>query len=101
MLPGDPFPSVRSLSEALKINPNTAHKVIAILVREGLLAVQPGIGTVVAKPQAASPAERGRLLKKELEKLVVEAKKAGLELDDVTAAIAYHWSQLSGSQLSA
>jgi hypothetical protein len=26
---------------------------------------------------------------------VVEAKKVGLELDDVTAAIAYHWTQLS------
>jgi len=28
--PGDPFPSVRALSKELKINPNTAHKIVAI-----------------------------------------------------------------------
>jgi hypothetical protein len=30
--------------------------------------------------------------------LVVEAKKLGLELDDVTAAIARHWKRLDGSK---
>jgi GntR family transcriptional regulator len=95
MRPGDLFPSVRTLSKALKINQNTAHKVITLLTAEGLLEVHPGIGTVVAAPPASSPVERGHLLKKELEQLVVEAKKVGLELDDVTAAIAYHWAQLS------
>ena len=95
MKPGDPFPSVRALSKTLKINVNTAHKIISQLTADGLLEVHPGIGMVVAAPSASSPAERGRLLKKELEQLVVEAKKVGLELDDVTAAIAYHWAQLS------
>ena len=46
--PGDPFPSVRTLSTALKINPNTAHKVVTHLLNEGLLEVMPGTGTVVA-----------------------------------------------------
>ena len=32
MRPGDAFPSVRALSTALKINPNTAHKAITHLV---------------------------------------------------------------------
>jgi len=94
MRPGDPFPSVRALSKALKINPNTAHKVIVHLKDEGLLEVKPGIGTVVAAPTLASPAERGNLLKNELEQLVVEAKKLGLSVDDLTAAIAYHWAHL-------
>jgi GntR family transcriptional regulator len=98
MRPGDAFPSVRVLSKALKINPNTAHKVITHLTDEGLLEVKPGIGTVVAERFPADPVERGNLLKHQLEQLVVEAKKLGLTLDDVTAAIAYHWSQL-GSQL--
>ena len=44
---GDSFPSVRALSLALKINPNTAHKIVAALVDDGLLEVRPGIGTVV------------------------------------------------------
>ena len=94
MRPGDAFPSVRVLSKSLKINPNTAHKVITQLTDEGLLEVKPGIGTVVAEPSPSGPVERGHLLKHELEELVVEAKKVGLSLDDVTAAIAYHWTQL-------
>ena len=48
MRPGDPFPSVRALSKDLKINPNTAHKIVAHLVSEGFLETRPGIGTVVA-----------------------------------------------------
>ena len=97
MRPGDVFPSVRALSKALKINPNTAHKVITHLTVEGLIEVKPGIGNVVAELFPAGPIERSNLLKNELEHLVVEAKKVGLSLDDVTAAMAYHWSQL-GSQ---
>jgi DNA-binding transcriptional regulator YhcF (GntR family) len=55
MRPGDPFPSVRALSRELKINPNTAHKIILQLVEDGVLEVRPGIGTVVAEPAVASP----------------------------------------------
>ncbi|HWR37458.1 MAG TPA: GntR family transcriptional regulator, partial [Clostridia bacterium] len=54
--PGDPFPSVRLLSKELKINPNTAHKVVTHLIADGLLEALPGIGTVVARPPAASAA---------------------------------------------
>ena len=96
--PGDLFPSVRVLSKGLKINPNTAHKVITHLVADGLLEVHSGIGTVVAKPASSSAADRGNLLNKELEQLVVEAKKLGLDLDQVTAAVAQHWKRLDGSK---
>jgi len=98
MRPGDPFPSVRALSKALKINPNTAHKVITSLMAEGLLEVRPGIGTVVAAPSSSTAAERSNLLKNELEQLVVEAKKIGLDLSDVTAAVVEHWKRLDGSR---
>lgn len=96
MRPGDPFPSVRELSRTLKINPNTAHKVVTNLVAEGVLEVHSGIGTVVAKRSASTAADRGNLLNKELEQLVVEAKKLGLNLDEVTAAFAQHWKRLDG-----
>jgi len=98
MRPGDPFPSVRALSKGFKINPNTAHKVIAHLTAEGLLEVRPGIGTVVATPAASTAAERRNLLKHELEQLVVEAKKIGLSLDDVQAALSHHWSLLDAGR---
>lgn len=96
MRPGDQFPSVRVLSRALKINPNTAHKVITHLVAEGILEVRPGIGTVVAERGSSTAAERGNLLKNELEQVVVEAKKIGLELDDLKDALTAHWKRLDG-----
>ena len=98
--PGEPFPSVRSLSQSLKINPNTAHKVIARLTAEGLLEVKPGIGTVVASSAPENAAGRNHLLKNDLERIVVEAKRAGLKLEDLTAALSYHWTRLSSARES-
>jgi GntR family transcriptional regulator len=97
MLPGDPFPSVRTLGKELKINQNTAHKVISELVAEGVLEVRVGVGTVVAAPSGSSSAERTRLLKGELEQLVVEAKRLGLTLDNIQKALDEHWRRLGGA----
>jgi GntR family transcriptional regulator len=91
---GQAFPSVRALAADLKIHPNTAHKVIQHLIRERWLSVQPGIGTVVAKPPAARPGDRQRLLQEEIEELVVEAKRVGLRLQDLIQAISARWSQI-------
>jgi GntR family transcriptional regulator len=101
MLPGEPFPSVRVLSKALKINPNTAHKVVGELIAQGLLEVRPGLGTVVAALPSSTAAERGSLLKKEVEQLVVEAKKLGLDVEEVTEAVLQHWRRLDGSNKAA
>lgn len=95
MRPGEPFPSVRSLSQTLKINPNTAHKIISRLTAEGVLTVKPGIGTIVAEPPAENLSGRNSLLKNDLERVVVEAKRAGLKLEELTAALSYHWTRLS------
>ena len=59
---GIAFPSVRALSKELKINPNTAHKIVAHLVNEGLLETRPGIGTVVAALPDSTRKERTQLL---------------------------------------
>ncbi len=96
MRSGDPFPSVRALSRELKINPNTAHKVVTHLISAGLLETKPGIGTVVAQLKESSRAERTQLLGHEIEQLVVEAKKLGIALDDVVESIGAHWKSLSG-----
>jgi len=100
MQSGEPFPSVRSLSTSLKINPNTAHKVVARLTAEGLLEVRPGIGTIVAASVPENSAGRTNLLKHDLERVVVEAKRAGLKLEDLTAALSYHWTRLSPARES-
>ena len=93
--PGDKFPSVRTLSQELRINPNTAHKVVAALVNEKLLEVKPGIGTIVSDAQPSTKQQRSELLGGEVERVVVEAKKLQLELDDVVQAIKQHWDRLS------
>ena len=92
--PGQSFPSVRQLAVDLKIHPNTAHKAVQHLIHEGWLEVRPGIGTIVAKPPAARSADRRRLLGQEVEQLVVEAKRVGLDLDDVIEAVQAQWLKL-------
>jgi GntR family transcriptional regulator len=94
---GDPFPSVRSLSRDLKVNPNTAHKVVTTLVSSGLLEPQPGIGTVVAAIPEARQSERTQLLGPEMEQLVVEAKKLGIGIEDILTSLSAHWKRLSAA----
>ena len=93
--PGDFFPSVRTLSQELKINPNTAHKIVTELTHEGLLEVRPGVGTVIAVSRPASREQRKSLLDEDVERLVVEARQIGLEADDVLQAVKTKWSKLS------
>lgn len=94
LMAGERFPSVRALSQELRINPNTAHKVVAALVSEGLIEVLPGVGTVVASAPAAGREQRRGLLGDEVERLVVEARTLGLDLDDVLSAVRSHWNRL-------
>ena len=97
--PGDAFPSVRALSKELKINPNTAHKVVAHLVNEGLLETRPGIGTVVAELPDSSRKERAELLGREMEELAVEAKRLGIDLDEMLRSFTAHWHRLRAADI--
>ena len=74
--PGDRFPSVRELSRELRINPNTAQKIVSSLKSEGLLVTSPGVGTMVGDAPTSAPFERDALLESELERTVVAAKRA-------------------------
>lgn len=91
---GDAFPSVRTLSQELRINPNTAQRIIGLLVGQGLLEVLPGIGTRVAAARAGARADRQALLTKDVEALVVEARRLQLGLDDLLEAIRTQWKAL-------
>lgn len=95
LTPGSRFPSVRQLSQELRINPNTAHKIVARLTAEGLLVVQPGQGTLVRRPPRATAEERAALLKDDLERLVVEAKGLSITLSEITRALEQHWGKIS------
>jgi GntR family transcriptional regulator len=88
---GDPFPSVRSLSQELKINPNTAHKIIAALTEDGLLAVRPGIGTIVTNGKRPVPA----VTDGDVERIVIDARRAGMTLQQVIALVRDLWARTS------
>lgn len=94
--PGERFVSVRQLSLALKINPNTAHKIVGTLVQEGVLLATPAVGTVVATPAAGSRTDKAQLLGADLERVIIEARKLGLKLGDVHDALVKHWRRLGG-----
>ena len=88
---GDAFPSVRALSQELRINPNTAQKIVGTLIERGLLEPRPGIGTVVAAWQpAANPARRASLAS-QIDRLAVEARQLGMTLSDLLDAIHRAW----------
>ena len=91
---GQPFPSVRQLAADLKINPNTAHKVVQHLIQERWLEVRPGVGTFVAEPPEARAADKTRLLQHTVEQLVVDAKRLGLSRDELMQAIEAGWTRL-------
>jgi GntR family transcriptional regulator len=58
-----------------------------------MIEVRVGIGTVVAKPPRSTAAERARLLQREIEQIVVEAKRLGLDRDEVLEAVSSHWER--------
>lgn len=89
--PGDKFPSVRQMSKELKINPNTALKILSRLVDEKMLEIKPGIGSIVSELSIATKTQRDRILKMEAEKLVVESKRLMINKDELLQAIECIW----------
>jgi GntR family transcriptional regulator len=99
--PGDRFPSVRALSQELRVNPNTAQRIVSLLVEQELLDVQPGVGTIVAAPRttaAARTRERQALEDGLVEPLVVEARRLGLTLQDVVDLLRDRWRRLHSAR---
>ena len=91
---GDPFPSVRVLGKAARINPNTAHKVVQALVAEGTLEVLPGRGTRVAPAVRRNARQRLEMVRADIEELVVEARRVGFGIDELSQAVREAWQAL-------
>lgn len=89
--PGDKFPSVREMSKELRINPNTAQKVVGHLVREGMLEIRPGIGSIVSELSPATKEQRNKILNDQVEELIVESKRLSITKKDVIDAIDSKW----------
>ena len=98
MSAGEAFPSVRELSQELKINPNTAHKIVAELVRERLLLVVAGVGTIVARPSTNVSGAQRESLSAAIESLVVDARRTGATKSELIAMITQQWKHLFGAK---
>lgn len=76
---GELLPSVRVIAEELGVNPNTVHKAVADLERDGLVAAERGRGMVVltgTRQQARTAGEEA--LVDALSDVVRQARAAGL-----------------------
>jgi GntR family transcriptional regulator len=92
--PGDRFPSTRALSQELRINPNTAHRIVSTLAEEGILTTHPRLGAVVGQIQPATARQKQELLDQQIESLILEARMVSLDLPDLLAAIQKAWDRL-------
>lgn len=92
--PGDAFPSVRTLSRELRMNPNTAQKAISQLTQLGILEIQPGIGARVREQAHLSPEELAEILDDPIESLVVEARRLGVTKTELEKRLRDTWKKL-------
>ncbi len=80
----DPLPSVRALATELRVNPNTVQQAYRELERAGIIYSRRGQGTFVADPGAG---ERDLLLADVAERALKDARRYGIEADELAEAI--------------
>lgn len=82
--PGERLPSVRELSRAVVVNPNTIARVYTELEREGVLNTRPGLGVFVAQPGSdLSPKARKERFREALDRVLTEAVHLGFTAEEV------------------
>lgn len=101
--PGGILPSLRELSVALGINPNTIQKSYAELIRRGVIIPSPGSGTYVAPDAIDRIREAAEEKLIQLEDLVTNLALAGIPKSDVVAMVCavYARSEKNSSSVSA
>jgi GntR family transcriptional regulator len=82
---GDRLPTVKEVSVALAINPNTVLKAYRELEYEGLVAARPGVGTFVTKTASEESVAVHQELSQDLLTWVRKARAAGLDTDSIEA----------------
>jgi GntR family transcriptional regulator len=90
--PGDQLPTVRQLAVDLRVNANTVARVYTELERAGALETKRGVGSFVAATpvQAHPPREHERRLRAFITRVLADADRSGLAVDEVIAALRAH-----------
>jgi GntR family transcriptional regulator len=82
---GDQLPTVKEVSGALAINPNTVLKAYRELEYEGLASARPGVGTFVTKTLSSDSIAAYTELSRDLEGWLSKARAAGLDDESIGA----------------
>jgi GntR family transcriptional regulator len=85
---GDQLPKVKDVVAGLAINPNTVLKAYRELEYEGLVAARPGIGTFVTGTLDGGPLAAHGPLRRELQRWMGRARRAGLDDESIEALFA-------------
>ena len=85
--PGDPIPSVRSLSMELKANPNTIQKAYSELDSRGIICSVPGKGCFISAGARLSLNDRARKSINDIKDICEMLKMAGVEENEVISAV--------------
>ncbi len=101
MREGDRVSSVRELSAALLINPNTVGKAYQELERQGVITTVRGKGTFVAKTASSPGMEKERMgqLREQLRHIVVEARHLGMSQEQFNGWLREEISQYWGDSI--
>ncbi len=83
LAPGARLPSVRDAAETYRVNPNTMHRVLAELEREGIVASQRGIGFFVAETPDLVTRLRRDEARRAMSRLLGELTALGLEAPEI------------------
>ncbi|MFL5584542.1 MAG: GntR family transcriptional regulator [Gemmatimonadaceae bacterium] len=84
--PEEPLPSVRELASDLVINPRTVSQAYQELEREGVVYVKRGQGTFVA-PMKKTTRERQHLARGVAKRTLIEARRSGLDVEELIATL--------------
>ena len=85
--PGDQLPSIREIASELRINPASAVKAYGELRHGGLIQIEKGRGTFVARRPAVVRETRQQLLKRDLDDVVARAKARGFTEEQILDAV--------------
>lgn len=92
---GDRLPTVRELAGTLAVNPNTVAKAYRDLERDGVVETLSGKGTFIKDGQPTRSTEH---LDRILDMLFVEARNAGLSIEDVAERLVRRGRQSRGTK---
>ncbi len=87
--PGDALPSVRQLASRLRVNPATVVQAYRELETEGFVELRQGAGTFVREVRSERRAgERAHHATTLVRRMIAEAGRLGVSIDELHAAIA-------------